>query len=138
VALAFSSIGAVVDPAAARPYRSHHAAQHQQRHHHRAVEWPLEIPGSQYAPVKWSEVTGWSADDQFAAFKTFRASCVPILAAKPGRANGKAIGDSLREPCRAAKAAHVADSAAARAFFEREFVPLRISRIGEDAGFVTG
>jgi membrane-bound lytic murein transglycosylase A len=130
-------LGLAVGPADARANRRHHASHHH-HHHHGPVVWPLEIPGSQYTPLTWSDVAGWTADDPLAAFKTFRVSCVPILAAKPGRANGKAIGDSLREPCRAAKAAHVADSAAARAFFEREFVPLRISRIGEDAGFVTG
>lgn len=100
---------------------------------------PLEIPGSQYAPLKWGEVAGWTADDQLAAFKTFRASCAPILAVKkPKASNDKAIGNSLREPCQAAKSAHVTGNTSARAFFERHFVPIRISKLGDDAGFVTG
>ena len=44
----------------------------------------------------------------------------------------------MRDPCRAAKAANISDSAKAKAFFEEHFLPLRISRLGEDEGFVTG
>ena len=50
----------------------------------------------------------------------------------------KALGTSLRDPCRAARAADLSDGAKAKAFFEEYFLPLRISRLGEDAGFVTG
>ena len=53
-------------------------------------------------------------------------------------AEAKPLGTSLREPCRAARAAEISDAAQARAFFERHFVPLRISKIGESDGFVTG
>ncbi len=42
----------------------------------------------------------------------------------------------MRETCRAAKAANISDGA--KAFFEEHFLPLRISRLGEEAGFVTG
>ena len=38
---------------------------------------------------------------------------------------------SLREPCRAARAPRFPTSAKARAFFEENFVPLQISRLGE-------
>jgi membrane-bound lytic murein transglycosylase A len=48
------------------------------------------------------------------------------------------LGISLRDPCRAAKAADISDGARARAFFEEHFLPLRISRLGEGEGFVTG
>jgi len=102
------------------------------------VVWPLEFPGSQYAPLSWSEVTGWTDDDQLPAFKTFRASCRPIAAQKGPLAESKAIGTSLRDPCIAARAGDLSDSASARAFFETNFIPLQISRVGEDAGFVTG
>ena len=44
----------------------------------------------------------------------------------------------MRDPCRAAKAADISDGARARAFFEENFLPLRISRLGEEQGFVTG
>src|SRR4051812_12991320 len=45
-----------------------------------AVEWPLEIPGGQYAPMAWKDIAGWNEDDHLEAFKAFRASCKPIVA----------------------------------------------------------
>jgi membrane-bound lytic murein transglycosylase A len=117
----------------------HHGARH---HHedrqHKPVLWPLEFPESQYAPLNWSDVVGWAEDDPLPAFKTFRVSCKPIAAQKSPPAELKAIGTSLREPCIAARADDISDSTKAREFFERHFIPLQISRVGEDAGFVTG
>ena len=106
------------------------------------LDWPLVISDSQYAPVAWADIAGWNDDDHLAAFKTFRASCKPIseqhtLPADP-KGDPKALGISLREPCRAARAADITDSAKARSFFEDHFVALQISRLGENAGFVTG
>jgi membrane-bound lytic murein transglycosylase A len=137
------------------------------------LDWPLEISGSQYTPVAWSDIAGWNEDDHLAAYKAFRTSCNPISAQNPPagpktdpknvteadpknvtkadpktavktdakvdtKPDTKALGVSLREPCRAAKAANISDGARAKAFFEENFQPLRISRLGEDAGFVTG
>jgi len=102
------------------------------------LEWPLEISGSQYAPVAWSDVAGWRSDDHLQAFRAFRASCVPIVGQQKTPVEAKALGSSLSEPCRAARAFEITDSARARSFFEEHFLPLQISRLGEDAGFVTG
>jgi membrane-bound lytic murein transglycosylase A len=103
---------------------------------HRA--WPLEINGGQYIPLAWAEIAGWSDDDHLQAYQAFRTSCRPIAAQHMLPADPKALGISLRDPCRAAKAANISDGVKARAFFEQHFVPLRISRLGEDDGFVTG
>jgi membrane-bound lytic murein transglycosylase A len=107
------------------------------------LSWPLVISGSQYAPAAWADIAGWNEDDHLAAFKTFRTSCKaisaqPDLAADPKAIDPRALGISLREPCRAARAADITDNARAGAFFEEHFRPLQISRLGEDAGFVTG
>src|ERR1700731_4529366 len=102
------------------------------------LAWPLEISGSQYAPVAWADIAGWSADDHLAAYKAFRLSCRPISAQRTLPADPKALGISLRDPCRAARASDISDGAKARAFFEERFLPLRISRLGEGDGFVTG
>ena len=102
------------------------------------MAWPLEISGSQYAPVAWADIAGWSEDDHLQAYKAFRLSCRPISAQRTPPADSKALGISLRDPCRAAKAADLADGARAKGFFEEHFLPLRISRLGEDDGFVTG
>jgi membrane-bound lytic murein transglycosylase A len=98
---------------------------------------PLVISGSQYTPVGWADIAGWQDDDHLAAFKTFRTSC-KVISARTGPPGDKALSGSLREPCRAARAADIADNARARAFFQQYFEPLQISRLGEDSGFVTG
>ena len=100
--------------------------------------WPLEISGSQYAPVAWADIAGWSEDDHLQAYKAFRVSCRPISVQQKPPADPKALGISLRDPCHAAKAIELSDDAKARTFFEEHFLPLRISRLGEGEGFVTG
>jgi membrane-bound lytic murein transglycosylase A len=102
------------------------------------LAWPLEISGSQYAPVAWADIAGWSEDDHLAAYKAFRTSCRPISAQRNPPADPKALGLSLRDPCRIAKGLDIAEGTKAREFFEQHFLPLRISRLGEGDGFVTG
>jgi membrane-bound lytic murein transglycosylase A len=132
---------------AARKMHLAHTAASAPRHlPYPPLEWPLQISGSQYVPVAWADIAGWNDDDHLPAFKAFRLSCKPIsaqrdLPADPqtdAKTDVKALGSSLRDPCRAARAADISDGGRARAFFEEHFLPLRISRLGEDAGFVTG
>ena len=155
-ALALSLSGAPSDAFAARHARSHLPSPRQPHARplpYPQLEWPLQISGSQYAPLAWSHIAGWNDDDHLAAYRAFRASCKPIAAQKdlPARslaagslppesspADSKALGVSLRDPCRIAKALELSDGARAKAFFEEQFLPLRISRLGEGEGFVTG
>ena len=103
------------------------------------LEWPLQINGGQYLPLAWSDIAGWNDDDHLAAYKAFRTSCKPIAAqTTTPAADSKALGTSLRDPCRIAKGLELSDGARAKAFFEENFLPLRISRLGEGEGFVTG
>jgi len=102
------------------------------------LAWPLQISGSQYAPLAWSEIAGWNDDDHLAAYQAFRTSCRPIAAQTTPPADPKALGTSLRDPCRIAKALDLSDGVKAKAFFEDHFLPLSISRLGEGEGFVTG
>ena len=88
--------------------------------------------------VAWSDIAGWGEDDHLAAYQTFRTSCKPIAAQTKPAAETKALGTSLRDPCRIAKVLDLADGGRAKAFFEDYFLPLRISRLGEGEGFVTG
>jgi membrane-bound lytic murein transglycosylase A len=101
------------------------------------LDFPLVINGSQYAPMAWADIPGWGDDDHLAAFKTFRTSCKAI-SSQTGPPGDKALSGSLREPCRDARAAELNNDTKAKAFFETHFEPLQISRLGEDAGFVTG
>ncbi|TAK46766.1 MAG: lytic transglycosylase [Xanthobacteraceae bacterium] len=95
------------------------------------------MPDSQFEPVAWADLPGWPGDDHKAAFAAFVASCRSIGASASNEPDAKALGHSLRAPCLAARAVHGGDLAA-RAFFETHFVALRIARLGEAAGFVTG
>jgi membrane-bound lytic murein transglycosylase A len=100
--------------------------------------WPPEIAGGQYMPVAWADIAGWNNDNHLDAFKAFRASCRAINGRRISPVSQKALGTSLWEPCRAAKLADISNDAKARAFFEARFRAVRISRLGETDGFVTG
>ncbi|MGC2774949.1 MAG: MltA domain-containing protein, partial [Bradyrhizobium sp.] len=138
-ALALSVAAVALAPYAAEAVRSRSRPAAPVRHlPYPQLDWPLEITNSQYLPLAWRDVPGWNDDDQLAAYRTFRASCKPIAAKPDGAAEDKALGDSLRDPCRDARASDLADNAAAKAFFERHFEPLKISKLGDADGFVTG
>lgn len=98
----------------------------------------LLFPESQYEPLSFAEVPGWADDDHAAALGTFAASCSRIAAVRASAAESRPIGTSLRAPCAALRHEKVTGGVQARAFFERHFVPVRISRLGEPEGFVTG
>ena len=146
-AVALCAIAAALSLSSSSGFAAHRShASHSARQHHPAVRhlpyprlaWPLEISGSQYTPVAWTDIAGWSEDDHLQAYKAFRTSCRPIAAQRKPPAEPKALGISLRDPCRIAKRLDIADGVRARGFFEEHFLPLRISRLGEGEGFVTG
>src|ERR1700682_1706571 len=64
------------------------------------LAWPLQISGSQYAPLAWSEIAGWNDDDHLAAYQAFRTSCRPIAAQTTPPADPKALRTSLPDPRR--------------------------------------
>src|SRR6202048_926344 len=39
------------------------------------LEWPLEISGSQYTPLAWTEIAGWGGGGHLFAYKAFRIRC---------------------------------------------------------------
>jgi len=102
------------------------------------LDFPLEISNSQYVPLAWADVSGWNEDDHLAAYRAFRTSCRPITAQQGPPAEAKPLGTSLRDPCGIAKSLDLSDRARAKAFFEAQFLPLQISKLGDSNGFVTG
>jgi membrane-bound lytic murein transglycosylase A len=100
---------------------------------------PLQAPDTQLEPIQWSEIDGWADDDHAVAFGTFRTSCNPFLARRAG-ADSRPIHQGLREVCRRAAAAGelASDKAKAREFFEQNFRPVRIAKLGEKTGLLTG
>jgi membrane-bound lytic murein transglycosylase A len=101
-----------------------------------SAQQPLKFSGSQLEPVKWNELAGWAADDHLAAFAAYQASC--RAAHKLRRADHAEISGALWNVCRNALDLRPQDSDTARAFFERNFQPVRIARLGEVDGLLTG
>ncbi len=101
-------------------------------------EEPLTFPDTQYEPVEWSDLDGWNGDDHAAAFATFLASCRTLDARRRPGHELTAIPAALQDICARARAAIPLDEDGARQFFEDNFRPLRINRLGDTDGFLTG
>jgi membrane-bound lytic murein transglycosylase A len=99
---------------------------------------PLKLPDSALEPIDWNSLDGWAADDHAAAFATFLASCRPRLRTIPPEGETRPMYFGLTQVCRRALAAGRLAEEQARIFFERNFRPLRITKLGDSAGFLTG
>jgi membrane-bound lytic murein transglycosylase A len=102
-----------------------------------AAEEPLKLADAQLEPLDWSGVEGWTADDHLAAFAAYQTSCRALRNAPQSRERGP-IYVALAEICGRAAALHPQHAKAARAFFEENFTPVRIARLGEGGGLLTG
>jgi membrane-bound lytic murein transglycosylase A len=101
------------------------------------AEEPLKLANSQLEPVKWTELTGWSADDHLAAFAAYQTSCQALRKMRRGGERGR-ISGALWSVCRNAIGTRPKDAHTARTFFEQNFQPVRIARLGEREGLLTG
>jgi len=110
-------------------------------------EPPLKFPDAQYEPIDWADIDGWSTDDHATAFAAFLTSCQalnvsrrPVSAAPSAPANGggATMIEALRAICDRAVAAIPLEDDGARQFFEDNFRPLRIAKLGDTTGFLTG
>ena len=109
---------------------------------------PIRFPDTQYEPVAWRDLQGWTGDDHAAAFAVFLRSCRALAADGAGTAltflsaNGateQAITPAALKPiCKQALAIAPLTKDGPRKFFEHHFRPLRISRLGAASGFLTG
>jgi membrane-bound lytic murein transglycosylase A len=77
-------------------------------------------------------------DDHAAAFATFLASCRPLLRTSLSDGKKRPMYVALMHVCRQAVAAGRLSEEQARLFFERNFRPLHITKLGDSAGFLTG
>ena len=79
-------------------------------------------------PVSWEEIDGWQEEDPTPALDVFREEC-------------QVLGERARwrSACAAAADFRPADAAAARAFFEKRFLPQRVRKPdGSTTGLITG
>lgn len=99
---------------------------------------PLRIPDSQLEPIDFSDLPDWAVDDHASAFAAFLASCRPIV--RTTAEDTRPVLPALVSVCRRALADRSlrGDGDKARLFFEQNFRPLRIAKLGESAGFLTG
>jgi membrane-bound lytic murein transglycosylase A len=102
-----------------------------------AADEPLKLAGSQLEPVSWSDLPGWRTDDHLAAFAAYQASCQVLRKVRHADGHGPIHG-ALGDACVKASGLRPQDSETARAFFEQNFQPVRIARLGEVEGFLTG
>jgi membrane-bound lytic murein transglycosylase A len=99
---------------------------------------PIKFPDTQYEPVDWADLDGWAIDDHATAFAAFLESCRALNGNRQPRSEASAITDALKTICGRALAAVPLEEDAARKFFEDNFRPLRISKLGDTEGFLTG
>lgn len=96
---------------------------------------PTPPPAGPFArtlqPAKWSDLPGWSEDDQAAAWPAFIASCRGIA--------GKPHGPNWKRVCDLARAADGKPGHDPRRFFESQLKPYAIQAAdGNATGLVTG
>src|SRR4029077_15213095 len=101
-----------------------------------SAEGPLKFASSQLEPIQWTELAGWTADDHLAPFAAYQTSCQAFRRRRT--ADRGRISGSLSTVCRKAVDLWPQDADTARAFFEQNFQPVRIARLGETEGLLTG
>jgi membrane-bound lytic murein transglycosylase A len=99
---------------------------------------PIVLPDTQYEPVEWAGLEGWTSDDHAAAFAAFLGSCRTIQGRRRQARELTAIPAALKAVCEEARQAIPLDEEGARKFFETHFRPIRISKLGDTDGFLTG
>lgn len=99
------------------------------------------LPEAHLERVSFADLPGWETDDHLAAFNTFKKSCdAAIRMAEKGSTRAVAQCrvplDELAGACRAAQGVKATDKAA-KAFFEKQFVPHKIVH-AKPRGLLTG
>jgi membrane-bound lytic murein transglycosylase A len=98
----------------------------------------LNFPDAALEPAAWGELDGWTGDDHAASYATFLASCRAILPQRKPAPAARRLVEAMKAICRRAKAAAAVGPEQARVFFESSFLLLRIAKLGDPVGFLTG
>jgi membrane-bound lytic murein transglycosylase A len=99
---------------------------------------PIKFANTQYEPVEWANLDGWTNDDHATAFAAFLESCRALSSNRQLGVDATAISDALKAICARGLAAVPLEEDGARKFFEDNFRPLRISKLGDSDGLLTG
>ena len=98
----------------------------------------MNLRNAQVEPLSFSALDGWKDDDHAAAFDTFLKSCGAILNGTKAMRSARPVFGALFKVCERAAAAGQLDRDHARAFFEDNFKPVRVTPAGQTEGFFTG
>ncbi len=101
---------------------------------------PIKFPDTWYEPVDWSDLDGWADDDHATAFAAFLESCRALNANRQPLTIPQTVivAAALKAVCARGLAAVPLEEDGARKFFEDNFRPVRISKLGDAEGFLTG
>src|SRR3954470_23825081 len=99
---------------------------------------PMRWADTRFEPVAWSTIDGWAADDHAAAFHTFLTSCRALVASAKTARDTRPVYAALVEVCRKARGYGAQGDEGALKFFEENFAPVRVSKIDDPNGFLTG
>ncbi len=98
----------------------------------------LGFPEAEYDFVTFADLDGWSGDAQAEVFSGFKRSCEALLKRKDA-ADVRPMEKALREVCpRALALPEPVDHTAAKKFFEENFRPVRVAKLSEQTGLLTG
>jgi len=90
-------------------------------------------------PARFTDLPGWRNDDLAMAIPALLKSCGRITHMASERSLGLGMqAADWRESCAAAETLPVADTTAIHGFFERYFVPFRVTNNGDPVGLFTG
>jgi len=103
-----------------------------------AREIPMKLRHAQVEPVTFAALAGWKDDDHAAAYTAFLKSCGAILNGTRAMRKARPVYNGLFKVCERASKLGALDRDQARDFFERNFKPVRVARVGETDGFFTG
>jgi membrane-bound lytic murein transglycosylase A len=98
---------------------------------------PIKFPDTQYEPVELGGPRRLGKRRSRHGFCCFLESCRALNSKQPG-AEALAIADALKAICGRGLAAVPLEEDGARKFFEDNFRPLRINKLGDTDGFLTG
>jgi membrane-bound lytic murein transglycosylase A len=98
----------------------------------------LNLRNARIELLGFSTLEGWTDDDHAVAFDTFLKSCRAILNGTRAMRSARPFYGALFKVCERAVAAGQLDRDQARAFFENNFKPVRVTPAGQTAGFFTG
>ena len=100
---------------------------------------PMRLAETRLEPIAWGDIEGWTSDDHAAAFATFLSSCRAVVAgAKSAARDPRPVAAALVAACGRALATAPLEGDAARHFFEDNFRPVRIAKIENETGLLTG